>query len=113
MLVTGTPPFGGESDKEIIRNVKRLKYSMESNCLLNLVPEFEGISKELKDLIEKILVPADERISISEIFDHPWMKTKLPPCPLAIDFHKMAAFAKYSKLKKLTGIFVASQCAEK
>jgi len=37
----------------------------------------------------------------------------LPNVPLAINFHKMAAFSKYSKLKKLTAIYIASQCAEK
>lgn len=36
-----------------------------------------NVSEQLKDLIKKILVPENERISLSEIFDHPWMKTKL------------------------------------
>lgn len=67
----------------------------------------------MKDLISKILVSADERITIEEIFNHEWMIKDLPNVPLAINFHKMAAFSKYSKLKKLTAIYIASQCAEK
>jgi hypothetical protein len=31
------------------------------------------ISSELKDLIKKILVPADKRISVDEVLKHPWM----------------------------------------
>jgi hypothetical protein len=84
---------------------------MDSKFQFYIVPEFENISAELKDLIEKILVPADERLTILEIFDHPWMKIDIPNVPLAINFHKMAAFSKYSKLKKLTAIYIASQCA--
>ncbi len=76
-----------------------------------IVPEFENISAELKDLIQKILVPADQRITIDEIFNHPWMLIDVPNVPLTINFHKMAAFSKYSKLKKLTAIYIASQCA--
>ena len=41
------------------------------------------------------------------------MKIDVPICPLTINFHKMAAFTEFSKLKKLTTIYVASQCAEK
>jgi hypothetical protein len=41
------------------------------------------------------------------------MLINLPNVPLAINFHKMAAFSKFSKLKKLTAIYIASQCAEK
>ena len=33
----------------------------------------DGVSNECKDLIQKILVPADKRINIDQIFNHPWM----------------------------------------
>ena len=39
-----------------------------------LVPEMEEVSAELKDLIKKILVPANQRPTIEEIFEHSWMK---------------------------------------
>ena len=58
-----------------------------------------------------MLVPAEDRISIEEIFKHEWMTKDLPNVPLTINFHRMAAFSKYSKLKKLTAIYIASQCA--
>lgn len=30
MMVTGTPPFEGEKDIEIMENIKKLKYSLKS-----------------------------------------------------------------------------------
>jgi hypothetical protein len=41
--------------------------------LYNLVPEMDGVSAECRDLIQKILVPADKRVTIDQIFNHPWM----------------------------------------
>jgi len=36
------------------------------------------VSAELKDLIKKILVSEDKRVSIDEILNHPWMTGKIP-----------------------------------
>jgi calcium-dependent protein kinase len=33
ILVTATPPFGGNDDAEILRNVQKLNYSLESTNL--------------------------------------------------------------------------------
>jgi hypothetical protein len=57
---------------------------------------------------------------MKDIFEHPWMKIDVPKIPLNINFHKMASFTKYSKvklsiikLKKLSAIYIASQFSEK
>lgn len=33
ILVTGVPPFDGESDKDILRAIKKQKYTFNSTCL--------------------------------------------------------------------------------
>jgi hypothetical protein len=62
------------------------------------VPELKAISKEAKDLIYKILLPADKRISIKEIFEHPWMNVNLPTTTQKVSFRKMHEFSKFSKV---------------
>ena len=44
MLITGKPPFDGEDDGEIIRNVRRWSLKVD-------IPEFEGISPSCINLI--------------------------------------------------------------
>ncbi len=34
----------------------------------------DGVSEECKDLIQKILLPAEKRMTIEQIFNHPWMQ---------------------------------------
>lgn len=58
----------------------------------------KGVSKEAKDLIARILQPADKRISIKEIFEHPWMNVNLPTTSLKLSFRKMHEFSKFSKV---------------
>ena len=48
IMLSGKPPFGGRSNKEIIENVLKGSYSFSS-------PVWEAISNEAKDLINKLL----------------------------------------------------------
>jgi calcium-dependent protein kinase len=48
IMLSGKPPFGGKSNKEIIDNVLRGSYSFSS-------PVWKDISKGAKDLIVKLL----------------------------------------------------------
>jgi calcium-dependent protein kinase len=51
VMLSGEPPFCGENEAEILDNVKSRNYSFGE--------EFEDISKEARDLIEKCLLPED------------------------------------------------------
>lgn len=67
IMLSGKPPFGGRSNKEIIESVLKGSYSTSSTV-------WNGISKEAKDLIAKLLCrEADMRITAQEAYNHPWL----------------------------------------
>lgn len=67
ILVTGQPPFSGRNDKEIVEQIKEGRY--KKKVLHNL-----GVSKQVINLIEKILVKEPEnRLSAQEAIKHPWI----------------------------------------
>lgn len=57
-----------------MKKIKNIEYDFNCNSSFILVPEFDNVSGEAKDLIERILRPESERITIAEILDHPWLK---------------------------------------
>lgn len=63
------------------------------------VPEMKGLSADLKDLIKRILVPENQRISIDQILNHPWMTGKRNEVPLKLNFSKMKQFSEFSKVR--------------
>ena len=66
--MSGRPPFGGEDDRDIMENVKKGKYDLESS-------PFNKCSKSVLDLIRKLLVmDKNKRISAQEALLHPWFK---------------------------------------
>ena len=69
IMLSGKPPFGGKSNKEIIDNVLKGEYSFKKN------PVWENISDEAKDLISKLLErQADCRLTAEEAYNHPWIQ---------------------------------------
>ena len=68
ILLSGRPPFGGDDDNEIMSNVKKGKYDLETS-------PFNKVSKNALDLIRKLLImDKDKRISAQEALNHPWFK---------------------------------------
>jgi len=44
-------------------------------------------------------VAKEKRLTLDQILDHPWMKAgKASTAPLPIDFKKLRAFSKFSKV---------------
>lgn len=91
ILVTAIPPFDGINDRAIIETVRKGFYTFA-------IPEMKTVSGECKDLIKKLLLPDKERLTIQEIFNHPWMKMELSNSPLLINYEKLREFKKYTKV---------------
>ena len=68
VLLTKKPPFGGDMPDEIIDNIQKGIYDLNS-------PIFDKISKSAIDLIQKLLnKDIEKRISAQEALNHPWFK---------------------------------------
>ena len=68
ILIVGSPPFNGESDKLIISKVKKGVYNTSDI-------RWKNASKEVKDLIEKLLIfDPRKRLTAKEALEHEWFK---------------------------------------
>ncbi len=66
MMLSGLPPFYGANRKEVMAKISKGKFSFKSKI-------WTLISKEAKDLIEKMLtVDPEARPSCREVLNHPW-----------------------------------------
>jgi calcium-dependent protein kinase len=98
MLLSGTPPFKGRRDREVLQAVKRGKYTLSG-------PRWESISEDAKDFIRHLLVynPA-KRMTAEQALKHPWLHSAkheaggraLDPEILTTlrDFSRMTAFKR-------------------
>ena len=70
ILLTGSPPFNGESDEDIINKILKGKFDMKKY-------PWPIISSQAKDLIKKLLeLDANKRLSAEEALKHPWFESK-------------------------------------
>lgn len=67
ILLSGVPPFGGDSDPQILEAVKKGEFNFD-------IPEFKKVTESVKDLIRKMITKPEKRIKPPEILAHPWMK---------------------------------------
>ncbi|ORX78448.1 Pkinase-domain-containing protein [Anaeromyces robustus] len=67
ILLSGYPPFGGESDSEIFNSIIHSKFAYFS-------PEWDVISDNAKDFIKRLLtVDPHKRMTVKEALQHPWI----------------------------------------
>ena len=68
IMLSGYPPFDGQSDPDVLRAVKNGRFSFPS-------PEWDNISYESKDLITKLLqYDFRTRLSAEQALRHPWLE---------------------------------------
>jgi hypothetical protein len=58
----------------------------------------KSVSSYLKDLIKKILVPSNQRLTLQQIMEHPWMTSEPNPVQIKLNLKNLNRFAKYSKV---------------
>lgn len=102
VIVSASPPFAGDDDREILQNVKSGVY-VENEDIVQLSPL-------LRDLIKRMLVPVDKRLTIDQILEHPWVRIAIEkPVKLKVDFKKMKKTTKFSKLRSVVVAFLCAQ----
>lgn len=68
ILLSGFPPFRGDSDDEILDNVEKGTYNLDE-------PELASVSKDAKNFIKKLLTyNPEKRISAQDALQDPWLK---------------------------------------
>jgi len=95
ILLSGMPPFEGDDDAQIIRNVKRGQIRFD-------FPEFNGVSKEAKDLILTLCTLNDsKRISAQEALNFHWVQQ--PSRVIKVD-SKVAGNAFITRLRGFSNV---------
>lgn len=61
------PPFDGRDDLEVVKNVLNGKFDLDSEI-------WSYMSPEVKDLISRMLVRENKRLSAKEVLQHPWFE---------------------------------------
>ena len=112
ILLCGYPPFGGDSDAEIFRAVKRglNKHSFPRD-------DWGDVSKNCLDFIKKLLVhDPSKRMTAAKALKHPWLTKDAPTKPLCthVDMAKrLGRFVGATKLRKVALNVLAHHLTEK
>lgn len=108
ILLSGDPPFNGENDMEIYRNIEKKKFSFPEK-------EWKNISKEVKDLIKKMLCDPDKRYTALQVLNHPWVISSASHSNANLSNFNVESLKVYKtahKLKKAVLTFIASRLKE-
>ncbi|KAL3635642.1 Mitogen-activated protein kinase cpk1 [Castilleja foliolosa] len=109
ILLSGVPPFWGESNRAIFNAVLRAH--------LNFVSDpWPSISSSAKDLLKKMLQPdPKQRFTAVEVLNHPWMReggdASDEPLDIAV-LTRMKQFQAMNKLKKVALKVIAENLSE-
>ena len=113
IMLCGDPPFYGDTDDEIYASVKRgiVEYSEE---------EWDQVSKEAKDLINKLLVKnISKRLSAKEALQHEWIKNmdilnnQISNEQLKIIVNNLKKYSATQKLQQATLAFIVHNLISK
>ena len=94
ILLSGQPPFYGDSDEEIFQKIKKCKYDFN-------LKEFNSVSDNCKDLIKKLLEPKKKkRIKAIEALRHPFFTEFFNPSKAMTENKDLNVLKKLIKYKK-------------
>ncbi|EGR31844.1 protein kinase domain protein [Ichthyophthirius multifiliis] len=112
ILLSGTPPFSGKNETEIMMNVQKGNFSLEGNNM-------KHVSDEAKDLIRQMLeYNPKNRLSASQVLEHKWFelieqKEVINDEAFQNCLISLKNFRSERKLQQAALIFIASQCTSK
>ncbi|OMJ70518.1 hypothetical protein SteCoe_31492 [Stentor coeruleus] len=107
ILLSGYPPFDAKSSAEILKKIRLGKYSFDK-------PIWESVSNDAKNLISKLLCPAEKRMNASQALCHPWIKSLgIYPKPQKTQLddlkNNLKGFYNRNKLHNAISAFISSQ----
>ena len=91
IMLCGKPPFYSENEEELKKKICSMKYHFD-------YPEFKKVSQDAINLIKKILVAPDKRLSAAEVLAEPWLKENAPHATGENLKQNWEHIEKYSKL---------------
>ena len=68
IILCGYPPFYGETNKEILEQVKKGKLDFSG-------PEWKTKPPIIFDLLKNMICAPEERFSAQQVLDHAWLST--------------------------------------
>lgn len=95
ILLSGRAPFYSKDQKELIEMITKSSISFA-------FPEFDNVSSQAKDLMNKMVVDQEKRISASEVLQHEWFNydTKHNFVFLSVTYNKMSQYANLNIFQK-------------
>ncbi len=107
LLLTGTPPFNGQDDTEIIERVRKGEYELTPLAK-------KRVSGEAIDLLRRMLVLKPEsRLSSAQVLDHPWLKGLILHEPKPFDIQAFRQFQRHNLIKKAGISLLSTQITDR
>ena len=92
LLISGEPPFDGETEEEIFKKIKKCQYNFSS-------PLFNNVSNNCKDLIRKLLQPKTQRrIKAIDALKHPFFTESFNP-EIALKSKDSSVIGQFSDMR--------------
>lgn len=111
VMLCGYPPFDGDTEEEIFLAIQNGTFDFNDEV-------WDHVSDEAKHLILNLLTPEQNRLSIKEVIEHPWLANlnageKLKSESLgANQIKRLKHFQKAKNFKKAVLTFIASRVAD-
>jgi len=107
ILICGCPPFYGDSETDTICKILDFEYNYDLDI-------WNVVTPELRDIIDHLLAPQDQRYDAEDALNHPWIKKhELDDAVLSKDLPnqlgRLEKFQKYQTLKKIILTYFCSR----
>lgn len=110
IMLCGCPPFEGNDTEETFKLIERIEYDFEDEL-------FDSVSEEAKDLISKILTPEDQRLTLEQVLEHPWIYKSMHSTEAVVVntnlIDRLKKFTKTTRLRKAVATLIATQVSDK
>lgn len=108
-MLSGYPPFDGESEKEIYEAIEDGEYDFED-------PVWDDVSDEAKMFISKLLCSEEHRMTAKKALKHPWIKKNIEKVSgktlSAAHMNRLKNFHSKKKLRQAVLTFLAARATD-